>query len=181
VKIDVSILSSRHFKPIFTLYLRPLAPKKATPRGGGIHKKVINKEDSAMLRARDVMKYNVISVNKDTPILEAMKLLVDNNISGLPVIEDDMTLVGMLSEKDVVDLFYESDKAQSKTVDDYMTCPAVHFEENHALMNVCNFLVKNIFRRVPITTEGKLVGIISISDILRFILLLNQEKVLNAN
>ena len=51
-----------------------------------------------MLKARDIMNTNVVSVKKDTPIFEAVKLLVENNISGLPVVEDDMTLVGILSE-----------------------------------------------------------------------------------
>ncbi len=134
-----------------------------------------------MLRARDVMSTNVISVKKDTPILEAVKLLVENNISGLPVVEDDMTLGGILSEKDVVDLFLEGEQAEHKTVSDYMTYPAVCFDGNNALLNVCNFLVKNIFRRVPVTSEGKLVGIISIQDILNTVLQLRQEKVVSTN
>ena len=134
-----------------------------------------------MLRARDVMSRNVISVQKDTPILEAVKLLVENNISGLPVVEDDTTLTGILSEKDVVELFYYSEQAENKTVEDYMTYPAVYFEENNALLNICNFLVKNIFRRVPVTSDGKLIGIISIQDILNAILQLRQEKVVNTN
>ena len=134
-----------------------------------------------MLRARDVMSRNVISVQKDDPILESVKLLVENNISGLPVVEDDMTLVGILSEKDVVELFYESEQAESKTVEDYMTYPAVHFEDNNALLNICDFLVKNIFRRVPVTSNGKLVGIISIQDILNTVLRLRREKVVSIN
>ena len=134
-----------------------------------------------MLRARDVMNTNVISVKKDAPIFEAVKLLVENNISGLPVIEDDMTLTGLLSEKDVVELFYEGEKAEDKTVSDYMTYPAVCFEDNNALLNVCNFLGKNIFRRVPVTSNGKLVGIISIQDILNSVLQLRQEKVTSTN
>ncbi len=134
-----------------------------------------------MLRARDVMSTNVISVKKDAPIFEAVKLLVENNISGLPVVEDDMTLAGILSEKDAVDLFYEGEQAENKTVSDYMTYPAVCFEDNNALLNVCNFLVKNIFRRVPVTSEGKLVGIISIQDILNSVLQLRQEKVVGTN
>lgn len=134
-----------------------------------------------MLRARDIMSENVISVQKDAPILEAVKLLVENNISGLPVVEDDMTLTGLLSEKDVVELFYEDEQAEDKTVSDYMTYPAVCFEENNALLNVCNFLAKNIFRRVPVTSNGKLVGIISIQDILNTVLQLRQEKVVNTN
>ncbi len=130
-----------------------------------------------MLKARDIMNTNVVSVKKDTPIFEAVKLLVENNISGLPVVEDDMTLVGIFSEKDAVDLFYEGEQAEDKTVSDYMTEPAVHFEENSALVNICDFLVKNIFRRVPITSEGRLVGIISVQDVLNSVLQLRQEKV----
>ena len=134
-----------------------------------------------MIRAKDVMSKNVISVKKDDPIFDAVKLMVGNNISGLPVVEDDMTLTGILSEKDVVDLFYEHEQAERKTVGDYMTKPAVCFEENNALFNICNFLVKNIFRRVPVTSGGRLTGIISIQDILNSVLQLRQEKVDAAN
>lgn len=134
-----------------------------------------------MIRAKDIMSTNIISVKKDDPIFEAVKLLVENNISGLPVVDDDLNLTGILSEKDVVDLFYESEQAEDKIVGDYMTHPAVCFDENNALLNVCNFLVKNIFRRVPVTSGGKLVGIISIHDILNSVLQLRQKKVGAAN
>jgi len=134
-----------------------------------------------MIRAKDIMSTNVISVKKDDPILEAIKLLVEKNISGLPVVDDDMTLTGILSEKDVVDLYYEHENAHTKTVADYMTHPAVCFDENNALLNVCNFLVKNIFRRVPVTSGGKLVGIISIKDILNSVLQLRQQQTIAAN
>ena len=135
----------------------------------------------AMIRAKDIMSTDVISVKKDDPIFEAVKLLVENNISGLPVVDDDMTLTGILSEKDVVDLFYEHEEAEDKTVGDYMTHPAVCFDSNNAVLNVCNFLVKNIFRRVPVTTDGKLVGIISIQDILNSVLKSRQEQTVAAN
>jgi CBS domain-containing protein len=131
-----------------------------------------------MLRVKDVMKTEVISVKKEDPIFDAVKLLVENNISGVPVVEDDMTLIGVLSEKDVVDLFYEHEQAEEKTVSDYMTNPAVSFEGSHALLNVCNFMQKNIFRRVPVAADGKLVGIVSIRDILSAVLKQKQEKVL---
>ena len=134
-----------------------------------------------MIRAKDIMSTNVISVKKDDSIFEAIRLLVEKNISGLPVVDDDMTLTGILSEKDVVDLFYEHEQADGKTVGDYMTHPAVCFDENNALLNVCNFLVKNIFRRVPVTSGGKLVGIISIKDILNSVLQLRQQQTIAAN
>jgi len=134
-----------------------------------------------MLRARDVMNKDIISVKKDTPIHEAVSLMVENDISGLPVVKDDMTLTGVLSEKDVVTLFYDNKEAENKTVNDYMTYPAVCFEENEALLDVCDFFARNIFRRVPITSKGKLVGIISVRDILKSILELRQEEVASTN
>ena len=53
-----------------------------------------------MLKAKDIMTKNVISVKKNTPILEALQILAKNDITGIPVVREDMILVGVLSEKD---------------------------------------------------------------------------------
>jgi CBS domain-containing protein len=132
-------------------------------------------EETIMLRARDVMNRNVISVKKDTPIFEAIELMVSNSVSGLPVVNDDLTIVGILSEKDAVVLFYTNNDDESKTVDDFMTHHPVFFEENESLLVVCDFLTKNIFRRVPITSNGKLAGIISVQDVLDCVLKQRQQ------
>jgi len=123
-----------------------------------------------MLKAKDVMTANTISVKEDMPIYEAVELLIKHNISGMPVVEDDTTLVGVLSEKDVVTLFYEEEGAAEKKVSDFMTQPPIYFDEEDSLEDVCDFLVKNIFRRVPIVSGNKLVGIISIKDVLETVL-----------
>ncbi len=136
-----------------------------------------DKEVPEMLRAKDIMKTEVISVKKETPIFKAAELMVRNGISGLPVVEDDMAVAGILSEKDAILLFYEVREAEHKTVGDFMTSPAVTFEENESLLSVCDFLAKNIFRRVPITSNGKLVGIISIQDVLDCVLQKIQQAV----
>ena len=128
-----------------------------------------------MLRARDVMNRNVISVKKDTPIFEAIELMVSNSVSGLPVVNDDLTIAGILSEKDAVVLFYTNKDDENKTVDDFMTHHPVFFEEHESLFVVCDFLTKNIFRRVPITSNGKLVGIISVQDVLDSVLKQRQQ------
>jgi len=129
-----------------------------------------------MLKAKDIMTQNTISVKVDTPIYEAVELIVEHGISGMPVVKNDMTLEGILSEKDVIVLFYGKEDNENKTVSDYMTQPAVHFDKEESLLDICDFLTKNIFRRVPITSNEKLVGIISISDILDYILELRQES-----
>jgi len=130
-----------------------------------------------MLRAKDVMINDVISVKKDTPIYEAVELMVGKSISGLPVVDDDMKVVGILSEKDAIILFYENMEGENKKVCDYMTYPAVTFDENASLLDVCDFLARNIFRRVPVTSKGKLAGIISIQDVLESVLKLRRKMV----
>lgn len=129
-----------------------------------------------MLKAKDIMTKRVISVKINTPIYDVLKLIASYGISGLPVVEDDMTLVGIVSEKDVLSLFYNNDDDEI-TVDDFMTQPPIFFDEEESLLDVCDFLRKNIFRRVPITSEGKLIGIISIRDVIEYILQSKCEKV----
>ncbi|MBA7650141.1 Hypoxic response protein 1 [subsurface metagenome] len=124
-----------------------------------------------MLKAKDIM-----TVKKDAPIFEAVELLVKNEITGIPVVEDDMTLVGILTEKDVLRLFYASKEVENKTVNDFMTQPAVHFDENESLPDVCDCLMNNFFRRVPVTSKGKVVGIVSRVDILEYVLQLRREE-----
>ena len=128
-----------------------------------------------MLKAKDIMTGEVISVKKDAPIFEAVELLAKNSITGIPVVEDDMTLVGILTEKDVLRLFYASKDMENKTVNDFMTQPTVHFDENESLPDVCDCLMNNLFRRVSVTSKGKVVGIVSRPDILEYILRLRQE------
>ena len=130
-----------------------------------------------MLKAKDIMTEEVISVKKDTPIFEAVELLAKNSITGIPVVEDDMTLVGILSEKDVLRLFYPLKDVENKTVNDFMTQPAVHFNENESLLDICDCLMNNPFRRVPVTSKGKVIGIISRQDFVEYILQLRRESV----
>ncbi len=124
-----------------------------------------------MLKVKDVMTKDVISVKKDMPIYEAMEIMRKKDITGMPVIEDDMTLVGVITEKDVLRLFYADQEEKNETVGFFMTRPAVSYRENENLQSVCDFMMINYFRRVPVVSkQGKLVGIISRPDIIDYIL-----------
>ena len=123
-----------------------------------------------MLAAKDIMTTHVICIHKDTPIFEAIKLMVENNITGIPVIEDDKTLVGVLSEQDVLRMYNTYDKEKDRRVNDFITQPAIHFDENEYVIDICHCLMDNAIRRVPVTSSGKVVGVIIRSDILKKIL-----------
>ncbi|MBL7153541.1 MAG: CBS domain-containing protein [Phycisphaerae bacterium] len=121
-----------------------------------------------MAKVKHVMTTNLVTVTRNTPVSEATELLMNNNITGMPVVEEDMTLVGVITEKDVLRLFYSSGQTTNRTVSDFMTTPAVHFDLDEDLQDVCTCLMKSFFRRVPVTSNGKVVGIISRRDVLDY-------------
>ncbi len=133
-----------------------------------------------MLEAKDIMTKQVVCIRKETPIFEAIRLMAEKNITGIPVTEDDLTLVGMLSEQDVLRLFHTYDDEIDRTVNDFMTQPAIHFEEHELLLDVCYCLRDNAIRRVPVTLNGKVSGVISRSDILKCILRQAEESDIQA-
>lgn len=131
-----------------------------------------------MVRAKDIMTTDVVWAKKDTPAYEAIELLLKNEITGMPVVEDDLSLVGIVTEKDLLRLFHASEEEKNKPVADFMTRPAVHYRENEPLETVVDFMLINYFRRIPVTSkEGKVVGIVSRPDILTHILELRQAEV----
>jgi CBS domain-containing protein len=123
-----------------------------------------------MLKAKDIMTRNVLTVKKGTPIYEAMELMAKNNITGIPVVEDGMKLVGILTEKDVLNLFYAHKHEKNKTVGDFMSQTVVRFDRNTDLRDICDCLKDSNFRRVPVTSRGEVVGIVSRADIIQYIL-----------
>ena len=130
-----------------------------------------------MLKIKDVMTKDVVSVKKGTPIYEAMEIMRKKDITGMPVIKDDMTLVGVITEKDVLRLFYADEDEKNQQVGFFMTRQAVSYRENESLRSICDFMMINYFRRVPVISEkGKLVGIISRPDIIDYIIEQRQQS-----
>ena len=123
-----------------------------------------------MIPIKDIMTRQVITVKPDMRIFDAMALLTKHAISGMPVVGDDSSLKGMLTEKDVLEILIKKDFNAKDTVEDYMSRNVVSFGEGADAVDICKFFMKNTIRRVPIITEGKLVGIVSRRDIIKLIL-----------
>jgi CBS domain-containing protein len=114
------------------------------------------------------MSRNVMTVNENAGLRSVIRLLVENRITGLPVVDDDMRLLGMVTEKDVLKTLYQGD-VKSKTVAGLMTPDVFCLDEDDSLMMVFECLVENNFRRIPIMSEGRLTGIVSRADVIRFL------------
>lgn len=122
------------------------------------------------VKVKEIMTKEVITVTEHTPIFQALELLTKNNITNIPVVEDDMILVGVLREKDVLRLFWADEDQKNEPVSSFITQPAVHFDENDALASVCECLMNYSLRGVPVTSQDKVVGIISRADMIGYIL-----------
>jgi CBS domain-containing protein len=126
-----------------------------------------------MVKANAIMKTGVITVTKSDDVCEAIRIMILNNVTGLPVVNDDGTVAGIITEKDVLKLLYGSPD-KGGTVEELMTANVVCFEQDASLTDIADCLMMNHFRRVPILHQGKLVGIISRKDIIRYISSLRQ-------
>ena len=122
-----------------------------------------------MNEIKAIMTTDVKTVGRRTPIYDALEILLENDITGLPVVNDDKMLIGIITEKDILKLLsvLENDSA---IVDDLMTKEVVSFDQEEDLIAVCECLIKNHFRRIPIISKGKLTGIISRKDMIKYIL-----------
>ncbi|MGA1867418.1 MAG: CBS domain-containing protein [bacterium] len=126
-----------------------------------------------MLGIKSIMTKEVIAITKDCPIYKAIEILLTNQITGMPVVEDNMHLLGILTEKDLLRVLYDS---KCTSISDLMTKEIVTFDENDDLVDLVKCLIEKNFRRIPITSKGKVVGIVSRTDIIRCILLKKAKE-----
>ncbi len=130
-----------------------------------------------MFPVKEMMTKDVITVTKETPIFDAARLLVEKKITGIPVVDQEKNLIGILSEFDVLRLLTECSSEKAGTVEDYMTKKVVFFEDSASATEICEFFLTNPSkRRVPITRDGKLVGLVSRGDIVKLIVKFRQNR-----
>ena len=112
------------------------------------------------------MRHGLLTVHPDTSLYDVMDMIARYRVTGLPVVDDAMHLLGIISEKDVLHCIVHPDRAKA-TIGTIMTTKVIAFDRKATLDQITRCLIENDFHRVPILDHGRLVGIISRSDILR--------------
>jgi len=115
------------------------------------------------------MSRQLITLTPDMEINRAMNLLIDNRISGAPVLDATGNLVGMLSQKDCLKAALHASyfREWGGKVADYMSCEPVSLDADLDLVEAAEAFLASSYRRFPVMSEGRLVGQISRSDLLR--------------
>ena len=115
---------------------------------------------------RDIMTQTVITGKTDMPLTEIVKLLLRWHISGIPIIDDDGRIMGIVTEHDVVQCML-SGTCSDTLAGDAMTKNVKSYPVETPVAEIIHLFGANQIRRVPVVKDDKLVGIISRRDIIR--------------
>jgi CBS domain-containing protein len=141
------------------------------------------------MRAADVMTTNVISVGSDASILKAVQLMLQHKISGLPVVDASGTMVGMVTEGDLLRraetgtarrrprwleliigpgrLADEYVRSHGRKVEDVMTVEPVTVKEDTPLAEIVRLMERRRIKRVPVMRDNRMVGIVTRVNLVR--------------
>jgi CBS domain-containing protein len=141
------------------------------------------------MKALDVMVPNVVTVKPDDQVTEAIKLLAEHDVSALPVVDDGNNVVGIISEADLLHrqeigtekyrpwwleavtpastLAGEFAKSHGRRVAEVMSTDIVSAAEDTPLGEIATMLERHRIKRVPVLRGGKLVGIVSRSNLIQ--------------
>jgi CBS domain-containing protein len=140
------------------------------------------------MQARDVMTLQVYVVKADAPIMDAVRLMLQNRISGLPVVGSNGELVGIVTEGDFLRrgeigtqrrrsrwlefligpgrLADEYVHACGRRVEEVMTRDPITITEDTPLTEVVELMERHRIKRLPVMRQGKIVGIVSRANIM---------------
>ncbi|GGH33195.1 histidine kinase [Alsobacter metallidurans] len=141
------------------------------------------------MKAKDVMSFGVVSVRDTAPLADAVRAMLAHRVSGLPVTDAGGSLVGMISEGDLLRrselatephrpkwlefllgpgrMSAEFAQTHGRVVCEVMTTDVVSADEDTDLSAIVQLMEKNRIKRIPVLRNGQLVGIVSRADLLR--------------
>ncbi len=110
----------------------------------------------------------ITTCHKDLPVSDAAAILAERKIGALPVLHNGM-IVGIFSERDLIYKLAEFGPAVlQKTVGEIMTAPAVTVEPETEVLAALSLMTRRRIRHLPVVSEGRMVGFISIGDLVKY-------------
>lgn len=152
-----------------------------------------------MLKIADVMTKPVLTVRRDTPLKDVARLLIDSGVSGVPVVDDDGSVLGVISEADFLlkeqgageihhrrlarllgestETRHQIDVIGARKAGQAMTAPAVTIEAARPLREAATVMTSRRVNRLPVVDQGRLVGIVTRADLVRAYVRSDEELV----
>jgi CBS domain-containing protein len=119
-----------------------------------------------MLTAGEIMTDKLVTVRPDDSIEHAIQLLLEEEISGMPVADERGYLIGVITEFALLGVVYDH-KIKNQTVGQHMTRELITVDISDPVSRVADLCIVHRVRRVPVMKNGRLVGVIARRDVLR--------------
>ncbi len=152
------------------------------------------------MQAKDIMANDVVTVGSGHSVVHAAQIMLDHGVSGLPVVDDGGTLIGMLSEGDLMrrselgsgflvdvtdaqatDRSSEYVQSHSWRVSDVMSHKVISIPPDCSVEHIADLLERNGIKRIPVVQNEQLIGIVSRADLLRAIVSTPLEPVIRGD
>ncbi len=141
--------------------------------GGGELFKLINVKHSGNFLAAinesvsKLMSHEVITLPPDAPLIDAIEIIIKERIGGIPMVNEEGILCGIITERDVMKVLCKS--MSDTKVSDVMTKSLLVVTPEAPVSQVTKVMISNKFRRLPIVKDDVLFGIITATDIVRYV------------
>ncbi len=123
-----------------------------------------NQQSSVMLS--DIMSYPVVKVHEDTPVEKVVMILRELGCTGMPVVDDNDAIVGVVSRRDLKKV--RKSKQMSAPIKAFMTRNVVTISHDRSAMEVAKLMIKHDIGRIPVIKDDKIIGIITRSDVMMY-------------
>jgi predicted transcriptional regulator len=121
------------------------------------------------MQIKDYMKKGQLTLDPEMEVLRAAQLLLKSGLSGAPVLDRHGRLVGMLTERDCMQValhgFYHGEPGGQ--VKNHMSQDPVHVSPEKSILSLAEMFIIGRFQRYPVLDNGRLVGVISRQDVMR--------------
>lgn len=139
--------------------------------GGSRNLLVTNRFKGNLLAAineevRQIMDTNAAYIHDQADFKEAVKTMLERRTGGLPIVNSEMQVVAIFTERNAVELM--AGLVTNKTVDEYMTKNVTMVTTDTTIGQAAKVMVQNRFRRLPVVKDGIFAGIVTASDIVHF-------------
>jgi len=116
-----------------------------------------------------IMSSPITMVPPETTVREAARLMRDNDIGSVIVVDDDDELCGILTSTDFVDAVADDRSMAETPVTEFMTEDVITTTANQEIRDIADLLVEHGFHHVPVVEEGTVIGIVTTSDLTAYL------------
>ena len=127
--------------------------------------KISNNIIGDYMKVKDIMSKNLIICSSDINVINISNIMKKYNIGFIPI-EKNKKIIGVITDRDIVINIISNKVNNNSSIESYVNSNIIHIEENSSIDKCLNIMKKNKVKRLIVVNKEKIVGVISLSDIL---------------